>query len=198
MNVGSPKTIDVLANDSDPDNDPLVVTEVSVPENGTAVINLDNIITYTPSAGFDGTDAFTYTISDGNGGVDAAQVTVTVSSQSSETALYVYDIRFEMNPTRAGTYRAVFEIHADVDDDGAGNDSGAAGVAISADFGGKTYSGTTDSEGVFYTNWVKLKSGRTYFANVVDLVMANYIWDRLMDLEDDSDGDGRPDDVLAV
>ncbi len=36
---------------------------------------------------------------------------------------------------------------------------------------------------------MNVKSG-TYYADVVDLAMANYYWDQLMDLEDDSDSDG--------
>ena len=71
-------TIAVLANDTDADGDPLTITGVTDPTNGTAIVDGDNI-TYTPDAGFSGdTDTFTYTISDGNGGTDTATVTVTV------------------------------------------------------------------------------------------------------------------------
>lgn len=73
-------TIDVLANDSDPDGDPLSVIEVTEPRNGTAIINADDTITYTPNAEFTGTDRFWYTISDGKGGTDMAAVTITVSA----------------------------------------------------------------------------------------------------------------------
>ena len=63
-------------------------------------------------------------------------------------------------------------------------------------FAGITYTGTTDAYGVFRTGWaMNVKSG-TYYADVVDLAMANYYWNQLMDLEDDSDGDGKPDDIL--
>jgi hypothetical protein len=55
----------------------LTVTNVT-PTVGTAVINPDNTVTYTPPSGFSGTDTFVYTISDGNGGSDAATVTVEV------------------------------------------------------------------------------------------------------------------------
>ncbi len=74
----TPVTIDVLANDSDPDDDPLSVIEVSEPRNGTAVINPDDTITYTPNAEFTGTDRFSYTIGDGKGGTDSAWVSVEV------------------------------------------------------------------------------------------------------------------------
>jgi hypothetical protein len=70
--------ITVLANDSDPDGDPLTVTAVTTPGNGAAVINPDGTITYTPDLDFCGTDAFDYTISDGSL-TDAATVTITVN-----------------------------------------------------------------------------------------------------------------------
>jgi len=74
----TPVTIDVLANDTDPDNDPLTVTSVTQGADGTVVNNGDGTVTYTPNTGFTGADAFTYEISDGNGGTDTATVTVTV------------------------------------------------------------------------------------------------------------------------
>jgi len=58
--------IDVLVNDNDTDSDPLNVTSVTTPSNGTAVINgTDDGITYTPDAEFFGVDTFNYTITDG-------------------------------------------------------------------------------------------------------------------------------------
>jgi hypothetical protein len=71
--------IDVLANDSDPDGDPLTITEVSDPANGTTAIEA-NQIRFTPDAGFSGETSFTYVISDGRGGTSSATVTVTVTS----------------------------------------------------------------------------------------------------------------------
>ena len=46
----------------------LQVTAATKAAHGAVVINSDNTITYTPQAGFVGTDTFTYTISDGQGG----------------------------------------------------------------------------------------------------------------------------------
>ncbi|MHC4477287.1 MAG: GEVED domain-containing protein [Planctomycetota bacterium] len=74
----TPVMIEVLANDGDPDDDPLTVDSVTQGENGSAEINEDNTVTYTPNPGFYGPDTFTYTISDGRGGTDTATVTVTV------------------------------------------------------------------------------------------------------------------------
>ncbi len=69
----------VLANDSDPDNDPLSITAVSVPAHGTATIGSGGIL-YTPAAGYTGSDSFSYTISDGRGGSATATVSITVTS----------------------------------------------------------------------------------------------------------------------
>ena len=72
-------TIDVLANDIDPDEDELFVDSIVVfAENGDVAINEDGTITYMPFEGFVGTDTFGYEVSDGNGGTDTALVTVEV------------------------------------------------------------------------------------------------------------------------
>ena len=66
--------IDVLANDTDLEGDPITVESFTQPANGTVTENLDGTLAYTPDPGFSGTDSFTYTI---NGG-DTATVTITV------------------------------------------------------------------------------------------------------------------------
>ena len=73
-----PAVIDVLGNDTDADGDTLTVQSVTQPGNGSAAINANGTVTYTPDADFNGVDTFTYTVSDGNGGTDSATVTVTV------------------------------------------------------------------------------------------------------------------------
>jgi hypothetical protein len=77
-------TITVVANDSDPDGDPITVSSVTQGSHGTVGIPFvsGGTVTYTPVNGFVGTDAFTYTISDGRGGSATANVTVTVNDQS--------------------------------------------------------------------------------------------------------------------
>ena len=74
----TPVRIAVLANDSDPDGDPLTVTGVTDPAHGSAADNGDGTVTYTPDPGFVGGDSFEYSISDGAGGADSATVSVTV------------------------------------------------------------------------------------------------------------------------
>jgi hypothetical protein len=70
--------IDVLANDSDPDSDPLSIDSFTQPANGTVVDNGDDTLTYTPDPGYLGSDPFDYTVSDGRGGLATATVTVDV------------------------------------------------------------------------------------------------------------------------
>ena len=79
-NQGTSVSINILNNDSDPDNDPIYIC--NVPEdaqasNGTVVFTSTGFI-YTPDSDFVGTDTFTYTICDGNGGTDQATVTIVV------------------------------------------------------------------------------------------------------------------------
>ena len=76
----TPVTISVLANDSDPDADPLRVESVTQPANGTLANNGFDLL-YTPDEGFTGSDTFTYTVSDGRGSTDTATVTVGVSGE---------------------------------------------------------------------------------------------------------------------
>src|SRR5439155_1305630 len=71
--------VNVLANDSDPDpGDTLTVTGSTNGAHGTVSCTAAGVCTYTPAAGFSGSDSFTYTISDAHGGSDTANVQVTV------------------------------------------------------------------------------------------------------------------------
>ncbi len=72
-------SIQVLANDSDPDGDTLTLVSVTTPQHGTAVIQ-SGAIRYTSLADYHGSDAFSYTISDGHGATATGNVSVTVSS----------------------------------------------------------------------------------------------------------------------
>ncbi|MCB9676457.1 MAG: tandem-95 repeat protein [Alphaproteobacteria bacterium] len=74
--------LDVLANDDiAPDTgETLVITGVSAGDQGGTITTDGSVVTYTPAAGFEGTETFTYDVSDGNGGTSTGTVTVTVSS----------------------------------------------------------------------------------------------------------------------
>lgn len=68
-------TIPVLANDADPNGDPLVIESVTQGSFGNVTITADTL-TYSPGPGFVGTDIFTYTVRDPYGLTDTARVTV--------------------------------------------------------------------------------------------------------------------------
>ncbi len=81
--AGTPITLDVVANDTDPEGDTLVLVPEPIliaPGNGSAVRVSDTSITYTPQDGFLGTDTFRYRITDGWGAVHSAGVTVHVTN----------------------------------------------------------------------------------------------------------------------
>lgn len=70
-------TVAVLANDTDPDNDPLTVTSVSAPSGATAQIINNTHVRVRGSAGYTPVRySITYTISDGRGGTDSAVLTL--------------------------------------------------------------------------------------------------------------------------
>jgi hypothetical protein len=83
----TPITVDVLANDSDPDGDPIHVTSITQPLSGSAVLNGDSTVTYTPVAGFKGKAVFTYTIADNYGGTATANVSITVTANGVPNAV---------------------------------------------------------------------------------------------------------------
>jgi Bacterial Ig domain/Abnormal spindle-like microcephaly-assoc'd, ASPM-SPD-2-Hydin len=83
MQAGTTLTVDVLANDTDPDNtDVLTIINSSNGANGSAICNLNvagGKCIFTPgSSSFVGVTFFAYTVSDGNGHTDNATVTVNV------------------------------------------------------------------------------------------------------------------------
>lgn len=77
--AGQLVSIAVLENDTDADNDALVVSSVTQPVNGTVTFTATAAV-YTPTVGFLGADAFTYTVTDGRGGFSTTSVSVTVAT----------------------------------------------------------------------------------------------------------------------
>jgi hypothetical protein len=71
-----PMDINVLANDSDASNRPLIVTDAGHPLQGTTSINRNSTIHYVPRAGASGEDHFTYRIRNSQGRSATGQVTI--------------------------------------------------------------------------------------------------------------------------
>lgn len=70
-------TVNVLTNDSDPDLDPLTVTDATSPDGDVSIDG--GILTFTPTGNFNGPTTITYTVDDGQGGTDTGTVNVTVN-----------------------------------------------------------------------------------------------------------------------
>lgn len=105
---GTPGTLSVLANDTDPDGDTLTVTGKTDGANGSVSCTAAGSCTYTPAAGFSGSDSFTYTISDGRGGTDTATVNVTVTptiKATSTTYTGVASVQYSDAAALSGTLR---------------------------------------------------------------------------------------------
>ena len=81
--------INAIFNDSDPNNDPLTLslTGATNTGNGVFVDNGDGTVTYTPNAGFSGTDQITYEICDTTALCDNATISVTVSANQAPSAV---------------------------------------------------------------------------------------------------------------
>jgi hypothetical protein len=77
--VDTPLVLDVLANDTDANGDPLALVSVTQSNRGSVTVNANETVTYNPASLFLGEDTFRYTIRDGQGGSDTATVTVTVT-----------------------------------------------------------------------------------------------------------------------
>lgn len=86
VNAGQTVSIDVLANDSDPEGDGISLVSVTQPANGSAQL-AGNQVSYTANADFSGTDTFSYTITDTAGNQATAQVTVSVTPGSPPIAV---------------------------------------------------------------------------------------------------------------
>jgi VCBS repeat-containing protein len=81
----------VLANDTDPDGNPLTAVLVAGTAHGTLTLNPDGSFDYQPAIGFTGTDSFTYQASDGTNVSDVAVVDVMVGSLANHRPLAVND-----------------------------------------------------------------------------------------------------------
>lgn len=75
----TPVVIDILENDTDPQDQPLSVTGTTDPANGTTIVAPDGRVIYVPDAGFTGEDTFDYTVEDTDGNSATGTVTVTVN-----------------------------------------------------------------------------------------------------------------------
>jgi VCBS repeat-containing protein len=76
----TPVAINVLANDSDVNGDPLTAMLDTAPANGALTLNADSSFEYVPDENWYGNDSFTYKVNDGELDSNIATVTITVNS----------------------------------------------------------------------------------------------------------------------
>ena len=96
-------TVNVLANDSDPENQQLGITAVTQGTNGTVTFTPTTVL-YT-NTGATGPDSFTYTISDGQGGTATGTVNVTLNSAptaNNDSYPVAEDVTITVDPRVAG------------------------------------------------------------------------------------------------
>jgi gliding motility-associated-like protein len=100
----TPVVIHVLSNDYDPNGNVFTITSNTPASNGTVTNNGDGTFTYTPNAGFSGTDTFTYTICDNGSPVvcDTATVTITVNQSNTTNETVANDDSYVGTTTITG------------------------------------------------------------------------------------------------
>lgn len=109
MTSGGPLTFDasvLLANDFDPDGDPIAIIGVQSGSGGSAELNGDGTITYTPQQDFLGVGDFTYVISDG---FTTATATVTVNVLA-QTLWHNHNLAFDVDADGQVTANDVISI----------------------------------------------------------------------------------------
>jgi hypothetical protein len=81
---GTAGSTDVLANDTDPDSDPLSIDNWTDGTHGSVSCSGADCVYIPNDPDYSGLDAFTYTVSDGQGGTDVGDVAVTVVPTNEE------------------------------------------------------------------------------------------------------------------
>ncbi len=174
---GTAVTVAVLGNDSDPNGDALTVSSVTQGANGSVVINLGQTVTYTPNAGFYGTDSFTYTASDGKAGMDTAMVTVTVERKT------VHIAGIDMSLGVSGKNRTATAVVTIVNHHG----NPVSGAKVNGKWSGwvsKNVQGTTNGSGkvTFKSPATSAKTGTITFT-VTNVTASGYAYDPSLNAE---------------
>ncbi len=142
--------IDVIANDTDGDEDVLILTAVATEGNGTVAVNSDGLsVDYTPAADFNGTEIITYTVSDGDLEDATGILTITVTAVN-DLPVAIADI-LTVSEDAAITSKDVIANDTDVDGDTltltAATTGGSGTVSLNADGLSVDYTPTADFNG---------------------------------------------------
>lgn len=168
----------LLANDTDPNGDPLTITGVSAGVNGTVSFNAQTSrVTFTPTTGYTGAASFSYTISDGRGGTATATANLTVTTpavslfSSSDTPAILSDpdaaqvnlgVRF--TSSAAGTINGIKYYKGTGD---TGTHTGSLWSSTGTLLATATFTNETSSgwQTVIFNNPVAITAGTTYVAS---------------------------------
>jgi len=93
-NFQTPLTINVLANDTDPDGGALTLVSATQPATGGSTAVQGATVVFTPAAGFSGASTFSYTVADPQGATGSATVAVTVGACSATAPNLANDTTF--------------------------------------------------------------------------------------------------------
>ncbi len=120
---GAPLTVaapGVLANDSDPDGNPITAVLASPSPDGTVTLNPDGSFSFAPAAAFTGTASFSYQAVDSQGAASAptaATVTVNIAAPAGNQAPMVMDDTATAPARTSSTYkRAIINVLANDSD----------------------------------------------------------------------------------
>ena len=192
-------TITVLANDTDIDGPGLAVGGTSTPAHGSVVVNADGTITYTPAAGYSGTDAFGYTATDGSAASNVATVSITITAAPPPppppSSMHVGDLdRASSNAGKTWTARVTIRI-----DDGA--HAGLSGAVVSGAWStgaSGTASCTTATNGTCTVQ--KTKLSRSGVASVTFTVsgVSRSGWTYASSLNHDPDGESTGSSIVVL
>jgi hypothetical protein len=109
----------LLANDTDPNGDPLAVTGVSSAVNGNVSFNAQtNVVTFTPATGYTGPASFSYAISDGRGGTATATASLAVNAPANQPPVANADSGYSTSQNTALTIAASSLLANDTDPNG--------------------------------------------------------------------------------
>jgi len=148
-------SVPVLANDTDPDGDPLAVAAIGEASAGSVQL-VGTSVVYVPLANWSGVDAFTYTVTDGRGGSATATVSVTVRAVN--------------DPPQAADDAAATDAGRSVGIDVLANDSDVDGDALVVSAVGPASHGTTGvtAGGVTYAPDAGFSGTDGFFYSVAD------------------------------
>ena len=113
---GTAVSLDLTSNDTDKDGnlDPSTATTITLPSHGTVINDGNGTFTYTPTAGYSGSDSFNYEVCDSEGLCDSATVNITIIT-STNSPPTVGGITASTEPIQLGTVSEVSATYEDAD-----------------------------------------------------------------------------------